>query len=213
MGEKRTLLNALQKSQMDAVNLLIAEQEHNALCWRSIFHVPHYSELLVEKLRVAEAGMSDVEKRNAASALQWVEINLLSAQREAREGYKSVTRRTVIVLADILENALEATIAICLQHLDPAQSSLQEVTSYRREAHAEREFKRAIRRWESKLFSTMPDRTARMEHMIGAFFPDFRVPEDASLLDELFEARNEFTHEAIRLSERNDFAGPPTWSL
>lgn len=207
------MLNALQKAQVDAFQLILAEMKHHALCYRSIGTVPHYAKLLVSTLRLAVAPMDQGAKAELEEALQWVQINLESAKDEIENEYKSVIRSTVIVFADILENLVESTIGICLLHLDPTQTSIREVTTFKKQAETERLLKKAVRAWESRLFANMPARTQRMEHMIKAFFPDFKAPKDFEVLDQLFVARNQFTHELIRLSEDDLVEALEPWSL
>jgi hypothetical protein len=213
MISKRTLLNALQKAQVDTIELLMREMAHHALCWRSIHTIPHYSELLVQVLKPVSAGMDQAEKSRLAEGVQWLQINLESATTEITLEYNSVTRRTVIVLADIVENLVESTIGICLLHLDPTQTSIREVTAFKRQAATERLLKQAVRAWESRLFANLPIRTQRIEHMVKAFFPTFAVPRDFELLDQLFSARNTFTHELIRLTEEDSGTAEEGWSL
>jgi hypothetical protein len=213
MISSRTLLNALQKAQVDTIELLTVEMAHHALCWRSINTIPHYSELLVSTLKPIAAEMDQAAKGRLAEGLQWVEINLQSATQEINADYKSVTRRTVIVLADIIENLIESTIGICLLHLDPVQTSIREVTTFKTQARTERLLRQAVRVWESRLFADMPARTLRIEHMIIAFFPAFEQPRDFEVLDQLFVARNQFTHELIRLSEDQSENALEIWSL
>lgn len=213
MISKRTLLNALQKAQVDAFQLISAEMKHHALCYRSIGTVPHYAQLLVSTLKLTAAPMDQAAKAELGKGLEWVQINLESAKDEIENEYKSVNHSTVIVCADILENLVESTIGICLLHLDPAQTSIREVTTFKRQAATERLLKQSVRAWESRLFANMPDRTQRMEHMIKAFFPAFEAPKDFEVLDQLFVARNQFTHELIRLSEDDLVEALEPWSL
>jgi hypothetical protein len=213
MISKRTLLNALQKAQADALQLLFVEMKHHALCYRSIGTVPHYAQLLVSTLRLTALQMDQTAKGELAEGLQWVQINLERAETEIEAGYQSVIRRTIIVLADIVENLVESTIGICLLHLDPTQTSIREVTTFKRQAATERLLKQAVRAWESRLFADFPARTQRIEHMIKAFFPAFEKPQDFEVLDRLFIARNQFTHELIRLTEEDVAEALEPWSL
>jgi hypothetical protein len=211
MISKRTLLNALQKAQLDAFQLLNAEFKHHALCWRSIGTVPYYAELLQKTLKPSLAKMDQVAKSQLVEGLERVLINLDSAKIEIQANYNSVIRRTVIVFADIVENQFESTIGICLLHLDPAQTSIREITTFKRQAETERQLKQAVRKWESSL--SAPARTQRIEHMVKAFFPTFAAPQDFEFLDRLFLARNQFTHELIRLSEEEKLEAPEIWTL
>jgi hypothetical protein len=213
MVSERTLLNALQKAQVDTIELLSAEMAHHALCWRSIHTIPHYSDLLVAALKPISAEMDQAAKSRLAEGLQWVQINLESATTEIGIEYKSVIRRTVIVLADIVENLVESTIGICLLHLDPTQTSIREVTTFKRQAATERLLKQAVRAWESSLFAKLPARTERIAHMVTAFFPAFSAPLDFELLDLLFTTRNQYTHELIRLSDDEPQGDAEMWSL
>lgn len=213
MISRRSLLNALQKAQVDAIDLLHTEMAHHALCWRSVHAVPLYSELLAANLKPLAAEMDQAAKGRSAEGLEWVLINLESATAEIGAKFKSVNRRTVIVLADIVENLVESTIGICLLHLDPTQTSIRDVTTFKRQALNERLLKQAVGKWEYSLQPTMPARTQRIRHMISAFFPSFESPSEFELLDELFTARNLFTHELIRLGEDEASDTPQIWSL
>jgi hypothetical protein len=110
-----------------------------------------------------------------------------------------------------VENQFESTIGICLLHLDPTQTSIREVTTFKRQAETERQLKQAVRKWESSL--SAPARTQRIEHMVKAFFPAFEAPQDFEFLNHLFIARNQFTHELIRLSEEETLEAPEIWTL
>lgn len=213
MISKRALLNALQVAQIDAIKLLFAEQEHHALCYRSIATVPRYAQLEASEFQRTASQMDQTTKGELAHGLQWVEINLESATTEIEAEYQSVIRRTIIVLADIIENLVESTIGICLLHLDPTQTSIRELTKYKKQPETERHLKQAVSAWEFRSFADFPARTQRIEHMIKAFFPAFVAPKDLEILDRLFVARNQFTHELIRLSEDDVIQAPENWSL
>ncbi len=213
MISNRTLLNALQKAQVDTVELLRREMAHHALCWRSIHTIPRYSDLLIQKLQPITEGMDQTQKNRLAEGLEDIQHNLKSATNEINSKYSSVTRRTVIVLADIIENLVESTIGICLLHLDPTQTSIKEVTTFKRQAATERHLKQAVRAWEYSLFVNLPNRTQRIEHMTKAFFPNFTAPDDLDFLDQLFSARNKFTHELVRLADEDFGADEEGWSL
>lgn len=209
---RRPLLNALQKAQADAIDLIAREMSHHALCWRSIYTVPGYTQLVVSVLRSDTDKMEPEDRRSLADGLEWLQINLDSANAEIVHGFRAVSQRTVVVLADIIENLVESTLGICLLHLDPMQTSIKEVTSFKRQAENERMLKQAVRAWESKLYIDLPNRTDRIAHMIEAFFPSFQKPADFQILDELFSSRNRFTHELIKLDDTGSDA-LQDWSL
>jgi hypothetical protein len=50
-------------------------------------------------------------------------------------------------------------------------------------------------------------RIKRFERMMTAFFPEFRLPQNADRLDRLMGLRNEFTHELIVVTDA--IAPPP----
>lgn len=213
MISRRTLLNALQKAQIEAFQLLNEEFKHHALCWRSIGTVPYHAQLLVSMLRPITSEKDQTAKEKLVKGVELVQINLESAEAEINSEYRSVIRRTVIVFADIVENLVESTIGVCLLHLDPTQTSIREVTTFKRQATTERLLKQAVRAWESRLFADLPARTQRIEHMIKAFFPAFKAPQDFEFLDRLFIARNLFTHELIKLNEEEKLEAPEIWTL
>ena len=210
---ERDLLNALQKAQVDAIELLRMEMSHHAVCWRSIHSYPHYTELLVDRLRLVAADISEEGRARLGDGLQWAQINLDSVSNEIQQNYASVTRRTVIVLADILDNLIDSTLGLCLLHLDPTQTSIKDVTTFKGQVSNERHLQTAVDNWERSLSGKIGTRTARITHMLTAFFPEFQPPQDIELLDNLFSARNSFTHALIRLDENMPAHVERPWTL
>jgi hypothetical protein len=210
---QKELLHALWKAQVDAVELLRSEMAHHALCWRSIAIVPSHAEFFEREVRSIVDTLDDESRIRAGKDVQDVQINLECASNEVSLGYTSVTRRTVIVLADILDNLFQSTLGLCLLHLDPSQTSVKEVTRFKGSITKERDLQIAIKSWERSLSGQCQTRTARMIHMLVAFFPNFQAPNDIGLLDDLFEARNAFTHAMIRLDENSPAHVENPWTL
>ena len=157
--------------------------------------------------------LDDDSRSRVGREVQEVQINLECASDEIQRGYSSVTRRTVIVLADILNNLIDSTLGLCLLHLDPAQTSIKDVTTFKGQVSSERRLQTAVDNWERSLSGKIKARTGRITHMLKAFFPNFEPPQHIEILNNLFIARNAFTHALIRLDENKPAHVERPWSL
>lgn len=200
-GDKqRSLLNRLQKALGDAIMLITEEQEHHALCYRSISMMQPYAQMIPSFHKTHAIHYTDEQKSGLIRWLEWVKLTLVSASQEEISDFQRVKRRSVIVLADVLEAAVEVVIATCLQHLDPAAASVRELTKYRKDIIDDAGSKLAVRSWERLLFLDYRLRSDRFTYMIRCFFPAFQPPQDIQLIDLLVENRNRLTHDIISLS-------------
>lgn len=199
--EKRDLLNRLQKALSDALLLLVEEQEHHALSYRSISMVDNYAQIFPAFWRPHTQNLDDETKHGLARWTQWIILTLESALKEHARDYERVKRRTTIVLADLLEGAVESVLASCLRHLATDKVSLRDLTGSRGNISSERDLRFAVRSWEKRVYLEGLSRVIRFEKMLSTFFPEFVLPDNAACLNELFRLRNEFTHELIVVTD------------
>ena len=207
------MLNGLQKTQMDALQLLSNERAHHALSYRSIAQLEHYAQLLRFAIPKLTEAMSVEEKSAFAEGMEFIPHTIEQGQKESADGFRSVIRRTTIVLSDIIENLVEATIGTCLLHLDPEIATIRHVTKFKRQALNERLLRQAVRAWESDLFIKLPRRTDRFSKMLASFFPSFIEPDGFDFLNELMQARNEFSHELITVQDHPSPLLGASWTL
>ncbi len=180
--------------------MIVDEQEHHALCYRAISMIDPYAQMIPSFYQDKMTEFTVQEKESLSRWIEWVKTTLISASNEATRDYQRTKRRTVIVLADIVEAAMEITLASCLDHLDPVGIDLKSLTGYKKRSDATGDLKQAIRSWERKLFPRLPTRSSRFIYMIQCFFPSFAPPKNSELIDILIVSRNSFTHDLIPLS-------------
>lgn len=209
----RSVLNRLQKALSDALMLVVAEQEHHALSYRSMMMMEHYAQILPSFYKPHLEGFDNELKQGLGRWLEWVKITLESALHEESRDFNTVKRRAIIVLADIFEGVVESAVVTCLRHLARDQTPLRKLTGYRGKGDTEKELKFAFRTWEKRLYGSMPSRAQRFGRMISAFFPKFLIPATAGRLDDLVERRNRYTHEIIIVTDDlSDIVTLPTAS-
>jgi hypothetical protein len=160
----------------------------------------HYAQLIVLHSNTLGQISDEAGKLSLIRWIEWVKITLQSAEREHSHEYQRVKRRTIIVVADIVEAIVEIELATCLEHLDPSGPSVRTLTGYKRKIGRDFDSKMAVRSWERTLYVKHPSRSKRFEHMIRCFFSGFVLPENADLIDQLITYRNELTHDVIPIS-------------
>lgn len=173
-------------------------REHHALSYRSISMVSHYALILPDHLK----NIPISEGPAVARWGDWVQITLESAKKEQGSDFEQVKRNAVIVIADIVEGAVESVVATCLRHLATDQISLRELTGHKGSSVSERDLKYAVRTWEKRLFPSIPSRVQRIAAMVSTFFPKFEAPSSSARLDAVFECRNKLTHELIVVTDQ-----------
>lgn len=199
--KRRSLLNRLQKTLSDAIMLIVEEQEHHALCYRAISMMQPYAQILPQFYGNHVKDFTEEQKASLARWLEYMMITLQSANNEQARDYQRVKRRTVIILADVIEAVVKIVTATCLQDFAETSNQLRELTGYKKPICVGSDAKNAVRKWEQRLYPILPSRVDRFEYMLVYFFPDFVRPPNFKLLDTLIERRNQLTHDVIPLSE------------
>ena len=117
----RPLLNMLHMAMVDAIKKVDAERGHHATCTRAIMTFPEYAELKSDKLRqsVRIDRLSDDQRKIIVRHLEQILASVEVSKIEILSDFESVNRRSVIVLADLMEGVLETVTGSFLLHLTP----------------------------------------------------------------------------------------------
>ncbi len=201
MPQQRSLLNRLQLALSKAVRLVGQEREHHALSYRSMTVMDHYAQILPVFARDHLGDLPGTEWPVLARCIEWADITAKSAAEERERNFERVKRNSIIVLAAIVEGAVESVVATCLKHLKTDQISLKALTGFKGKQLAERDLKYAVRTWEKNLFEALPSRAQRIAVMVATFFPRFELPPSGARLDKVFDIRNRLTHELIVVTD------------
>lgn len=193
-------VNRVQRAMARAIDLIVSERGHHAFCVRSPSMILKYK----DDWQLAWAGRWSTLNEQAKTALkryyEQIEILELAAQRDVDRDYESAKRRSVILLADLLESYVETIIQLCLVHSLKEAEGIQKLTRRKPLNVTDPvEVKRCIRNWERKCFPTTTSRSARFVAMFKHFMPfEFNQLTD---VDNLFFHRNKLTHEIIQIGD------------
>lgn len=196
----QVLINRIPLAMARAIDLVSNERAHHTLCVRAPTTILNYKQTF--ELAWADR-WQDQDEIQKSVLRQWytqIELTELAAQRDIDRNYEAAKRRSVILLADLLEAYVETLLQLMQSIDDPIGETTLDLTGRRpRDVDDARDMRRSIRHWERRI--DLPSRLQRLLHMLRHFLPHLAVADDtATLLDEMFEHRNALTHEIIQVS-------------
>ena len=183
-------------------------REHHALCLRSCdmmkLYVDEWPLFYYQRWEEYDEKTKDALKRWYG----YIHTTAASASEQKQKGYSDIINRSVIYLADVLENLTETFLQVCLTYIDNNVIDMMHLTGRKsRNKLDARDIKRSVRKWER----SFPEqrRLDRFCKMIATFFPSFDFPEPARRnLEDLIEFRNKLTHELIVISPTASWGEP-----
>lgn len=207
LTDQERLVQGIIGSLHSALILVVEGREHHALCIRSFGMTEMYEKDWPLFYHERWPGYNDETKSHLKRWFELISVTAQSAAKEKDKNYETIVARSVIFLADVLENLTETFLQVCLHYIDDRVVPIKKVTGRRpRDMTSAAELRRSVRVWERSLKN--PSRAGRFVEMITTFFSGFHMEaERLARLDQLMAARNAFTHELIVIAPKGAPSG------
>ena len=199
-NRREFFVNHIQLAMSRAVDLVANERAHHALCVRSPAMITNYKQVFQLAWANRWADLDEELKNTLRTWYGHIEIVEDAASREIERDYEAAKRRSIILLADLLEAYVETLLQLMQTLEDEEGEATFNLTGRRpRDMSDSRDVRRSIRTWERSIKAR--SRTQRFLRMLNHYLPLGELDERAvALLDEMFTHRNALTHEIIQVS-------------
>lgn len=188
------------KAMARAIDLVCRERAHHFLCIRATTAMSQYKQTWESAWAARLETTSEDERRILRAWYQEIDLMEHAAIEDLKYDLESVKRRSIILLADLMESYIESVLQLCLVYWLETPEKIRSVTGVApREIDDPVEVKRCVRKWERTKFPDFRNRRAdRLTAMLRTFIPIESIDND--IMDEIFEHRNALTHEIIQIS-------------
>lgn len=208
MTDQERLVVGVMASLVSALRNVVEGRDHHRLCFAACNIIPTYKDQWPQ-IYAEKWDAFDEERRDGLKKL-YKHIVLTSgvAEYEKASGYRQANQRSLIFLADVLENLTESFLQVCLTYIDDKVVPIKKITGRRpRNMTSAVDIRKSVREWERSLKQT--SRSRRFREMIQTFFVSFEL-ESAKLdnLDRLMFTRNKLVHELIHIPTKGETLEP-----
>jgi hypothetical protein len=209
--------NRVQRPMVRALDLIVTERRHHAFCVRSPSIILKYKDDWQLAWAERWPGLNDEAKSALKQYYEQIEILELAAQHDVDREYESAKRRSVILLADLLESYVETIMQLCIVHSLKLPEKIKILTGkLPLDVENPVDVKWSVREWEKHKFPELKQsRALRFVAMFNKFMP--MKSNQPETIDEIIYHRNKLTHEIIQIgdigSEQHRSADAATLSL
>jgi hypothetical protein len=208
MTDQERLVVGVMASLVSALGNVVEGRDHHRLCFAACTMIPMYKDKWPQ-IYAEKWDTFDEERRDGLKKI-YNHIVLISgvAEYEKASGYRQANQRSLIFLADVMENLTESFLQVCLIYIDDKVVPIKKITGRRpRNMTSAVDIRKSVREWERSLKET--SRSRRFKEMIQTFFASFDL-ESAKLdnLDRLMIIRNKLVHELIHIPTKGEAFDP-----
>jgi hypothetical protein len=189
----------IMTSLVAALQMVLEGRDHHRLCYAAGSMIPSYKEDWPLFYHEKWAGFDDNKKHTFKRWYELISDAAAMAEFEKASGYRQANQRSLVFLADVLENLTESFLQICLTYFEHKPVAIKSLTGRKpRDMTIASNIRRSVRVWERSMPQT--SRSRRFVAMTQEYFPLFNL-ENATLdnLDRLMLTRNRLVHELIHV--------------
>jgi hypothetical protein len=204
MTDQERLVVGVMASLVSALRNVVEGRDHHRLCFAACNMIPTYKDQWPQIYAEKWEAIDDERKESLKKLYNHIVLTSGVAEYEKASGYRQANQRSLVFLADVLENLTESFLQVCLTYIDDKVVPIKNVTGRRpRNMKSAVDIRRSVREWERSLKQT--SRSRRFREMIQIFFASFDL-EGTKLdnLDRLMLMRNKLVHELIHIPTKGE---------
>lgn len=198
----------IMTSLVAALKMVLDGRDHHRLCYAAGNLIPSYKDDWPLFYSEKWESFDDQKK---ATFKRWhglISNAATIAISEKDSGFRQANQRSLVFLADILENLTESFLQICLTYFENKPIAIKNLTGRKpRNMTTSNDIRRSVREWERSM--PQKSRTRRFMTMTQEYFPSFNL--DSSTLDNLDQLmlfRNRLVHELIHIPAVGEILQP-----
>jgi hypothetical protein len=199
MSDQERLVVGIMASLVSALGMVVEGREHHRFCYAAGSMIPSYKADWPLFYHERWGSFDDQQKATFKSWYEHISSTASIAESEIASGYRQANQRSLVFLADVLENLTESFLQICISYFESNAIAIKNLTRRRpRDMHSAVDIRKSVREWERSL--SEKSRSRRFQEMTREYFPSFNLDsETLDNLDRLMLIRNKLVHELIHI--------------
>jgi hypothetical protein len=198
----------IMTSLVSALQMVLEGRDHHRLCYAAVSMIPSYKEDWPLFYHEQWEGFDNQKRQTFKSYYQLISNAADMAEFEKASGYRQANQRSLVFLADVLENLTESFLQVCLTYFERKPVAIKNLTGRKPgKMNIASDVRRSVREWERSMSQT--SRSRRFVEMTQEYFPSFNL-ESSTLdnLDRLMLTRNRLVHELIHIPAEGEISQP-----
>jgi hypothetical protein len=194
----------IMTSLVAALQMVLEGRDHHRLCCAAGSMIPSYKENWPLFYHGQWESFDNQKRQTFKSCYQLISNAADMAEIERASGYRQANQRSLVFLADVLENLTESFLQVCLTYFERKPVAIKNLTGRKpRKMDTASDVRRSVREWERSMSQT--SRSRRFLLMTREYFPLFNL-ENSTLdnLDRLMLIRNRLVHELIHIPAKGE---------